>query len=269
MTARDFTTISPSAKSLLVTRSATELPYARAAADLLFGPAGAETARAELAKERASAFSALHFENRYRSIDEALSIVGATRILEIASGYSFRGLATAERDDVYYMDTELPDVVAVKQALVARLNPGPLAGELRLLPLDALDRGAFEAIVRAIPEGPFAIVQEGLLMYLDSTEKRRLAETIRGILVARSGHWICADIYVRSPVEERFARGERARAFLAAHHVDENKFENWASAETFFVESGFAIERRLVPSMGDIPRGKNQHARETWVVAAR
>ena len=107
-------------------------------------------------------------------------------------------------------------------------------------------------------------------MYLDAGEKRRLAATICSTLAARGGHWICADIYVRSEHDGRIVRSERARAFLAAHRVEENKFTDWAAAEAFFTDSDFVIERRLVPGWpGLAVSGTGQHARETWLLRPR
>ena len=44
--------------------------------------------------------------------------------------------------------------------------------------------------------------------------------------------------------------------------VEENKFESWEAAERFFTESGFRVERRLVPPCE--PRA----VRQSWVLVA-
>ncbi|NVB78503.1 MAG: hypothetical protein HOV81_08935 [Kofleriaceae bacterium] len=260
MTARDYSTISPSAQSLLAMRAQTSLPYARRAAEIVFG---VDTLEAELARLRAKEDSQarlFHFTERYRSLDTLLDESGATRIVELGSGLSCRGLALAERKPVTYVDTDLPAMAATKRQLVDALAVAPLAGELRIRDLDALNVEAFRAIVDDLPPGPFAIVNEGLLMYLDGDEKQRLAATIREILIRRGGVWITADIYLRTPRDPR-TQDERLRRFLEAHRVDENKFESLAAAETYFDTCGFAITRRLARSDDAI--------RESWVVSPR
>jgi O-methyltransferase involved in polyketide biosynthesis len=256
---RDFSTISPSAHSLLVMRAQTGLPFARRAAELLLGTDGVAAGTARLSAIAGAELRVRHFEERYRSIDALLAEEGAARVLEIAGGLSFRGLALAQRHAVTYVDTDLPAMIESKTRLVAALDAGPLVGELRLRALDALDPEGFRAAVAELPPGSIAIVNEGLLMYLDPGEKRRLAASIREALVARGGVWITADIYLRGPPDPRIGQDDRLRDFLAAHRVEEQKFESRAAAEAFFAEAGFAIRHRRARS--------DDATRESWVVA--
>lgn len=241
-------------------RAQTTLPYARRAAEVVFGAGALEAGLARLREKPNAQARLFHFAQRYRSLDALLEESGATRIVELGAGLSCRGLALAERKPVTYVDTDLPAMTATKRQLVDALAVAPLAGELRIRDLDALDAGAFRTIVDELPPGPFAIVNEGLLVYLDHEEKHRLAATIREILVRRGGVWITADIYLRTP-RDPGEQDERLRRFLEAHHVDENKFESRAAAEAFFDSCGFTIARRLA-------RGEDA-IRESWVVSPR
>ena len=257
MTNRDYASISQSAKWLALTRATTTIPFAREAAILLFGEALVREAEATVA--RLSEHRLAHFEHRYRSIDEALEIVGLRSIVEIGAGLSFRCLAMSQSPGIHYLDTDLPEMMAVKSDLVARLNHPPLRGTLRLEPLDALAPGALAGAVRQMPAGPVAIVNEGLLMYLDAAEKARLAATIRDILQERNGsRWITADCYVRDG-ERPTAGDPEVERFIAEHRVEEQKFASWESAERFFATQGFAIDRRLKPI-------EARHIRETWIL---
>jgi O-methyltransferase involved in polyketide biosynthesis len=245
-----------------VTKSQTGIPFAREAADLLFGAEGAALAREEAAKAPMAELMRLHFEDRYRSIDEVLSRGGLTRVIELAAGLSFRGLSFASRTDVIYVDTDLPEIVALKTELVRRLHPAPLKGVLRIEPLDALDGNAFGGLVDSLPPGPLAIVNEGLLVYFDEDEKAKLASNVLRALRLRSGVWITADIYVRNSAFSSLPRDPRTRRFLEEHRVEENKFASWDEAAAFFERSGFEIQSRLSHSA-------NRRARETWVLGAR
>ncbi|HEX5061688.1 MAG TPA: class I SAM-dependent methyltransferase [Kofleriaceae bacterium] len=259
MEPRDFSTIGPSARMLLVMRAQSDLPFARQSAELLLGAERVAQDIARLAELAGSALRLRHFVARYRSIDTLLAESGAIRVLELGGGLSLRGLAWAERNAGTYLDTDLPDMVRTKQQLMDALAVGPLVGELRLAALNALDADAFRASVATLPAGPIAIVNEGLLMYLDDAEKQQLATNIRDALSARGGVWITADIYVQGERSARIERSEREREFLAAHRVEENKFASLTAAESFFTGAGFTIVRRL-PS--DVTR-------ESWVVEAR
>jgi O-methyltransferase involved in polyketide biosynthesis len=258
-TPRDYASISPSARSLLLVKATTSLPFARAAAEALWGPDELEAAAREAAATPGAAGRRRHFELRARSVDAAIDLLGASRILEIAAGLSFRGLAlAAARADVAYVDTDLPEMSRTKASLARELHPGPLAGTLRIEPLDALDAGAFRAAVRAFPPGPVAVVEEGLLMYLDEEEKRHLAASVHEALLERGGAWVTADIYVRSSIEP--VRDERTKQFLEQHRVEEKKFADFPSAEAFFGREGFHVLHRLVPDEDPWP------VRQTWIV---
>jgi O-methyltransferase involved in polyketide biosynthesis len=255
---RDFSTISPSARWLLMIKAHTTLPFARQAAELVFGADAVAAAAAELtgdADERRR-----HFELRARSLDTALDEVAAQRVLELAAGFSFRGLDRAMRSDVTYLDTDLPEVAATKAELVAALAPAALPGTLRVQALDALDRAAVEAAVAMLPPGPIAVVHEGLLMYLDPVEKAQLAATIHGCLRARGGVWITADVYVRRDTNP--VRNPVVAQFLIDHNVEQNKFADWAAADAFFTGQGFAIARKVAAP------GDSWRARETWTMTA-
>ena len=97
---RNFNTISPSAKSLLLMKGYTNIPFARQAAELIVFP-----------KKYIPDFSnndmtfwarVVHFENRYRSIDQSLADLSVKNILELSSGFSFRGLETTRQEGFYY-----------------------------------------------------------------------------------------------------------------------------------------------------------------------
>jgi O-methyltransferase involved in polyketide biosynthesis len=258
---RDFSTISPSAKSLLLVKAQTTLPYARQAADLLFGADAVEAARRETDANPGARGRRAHFEKRARGLDEALAGLGATQVLELAAGLSMRGLAMVAAGDIVYLDTDLPAIAVIKAELVAKLHPGPTRGTLCVKALDALDAPAFQAAVGALPHGPIAVVHEGLLMYLNDAEKARLAANVRTALRARGGAWLTADVYVRN--EAPVYREERTREFLEKHRVDEQKFASFDAAEAFFRGEGFEVARKLVPKEDPWP------VRQTWVLEAR
>jgi O-methyltransferase involved in polyketide biosynthesis len=254
---RDFTTISPSARNILMVRSQTGLPYAREAAVRLYGETEVNKVADDIAANPDAYKRMRHFDIRARSIDQALAARGATCVLELAGGLSFRGLALCQRGDVTYVDTDLPDMIATKRELVAALCPSVPPG-YRLEALDATDATAMTALVDSLPAGPLTIVNEGLLVYLGEAEKTALCATILGVLRARGGAWVTADIYVRT--EQTMYRDAATREFLAKHDVDANKFADYAAAEAFFTARGFAIVHRA-PSSRD-----PNHPRETWVL---
>ncbi len=246
-TPRDYSDISPSAKALILLKGHTDIPYAQATAELISLP---ETYKPDLtSKDFSMWIRTIHFEVRYKSINHLLDGLSVKNILELSSGFSFRGLDTIQHDNVYYIDTDLPDLIETKQAFVAKLQKDTLPkGKLEVLALNALEEDSFEKTVHHFPEGPIAIVNEGLLMYLELNEKRKLCKIIRGVLKERGGYWITADIYIKTAgTRTEIKMDDELNNFLKQQRVDEKMFESFEDAETFFKSEGFVVDKEAEP----------------------
>lgn len=246
---KDYNSISPSAKSLLLLKGYTNIPYAKETAALM---QGSEVFGLNFDdKDFWFWIRVMHFESRYWSIDQLLKQTDSKNILELSSGYSLRGLALCEKDDnIHYIDTDLPEVVATKQKMMEQLGLGKnLKGDFELLPLNAMDATAFGAAVSRFEEGALTIVNEGLLMYLNVEEKKRLCQTIRSVLKQRGGYWVTADVYVKRSNDMRatLPQSKSEATFFEQHQIEENKFDNYEAAKQFFEEQGFELVKEAVP----------------------
>jgi hypothetical protein len=281
-----FDSISPSAKSLLLTKALTTIPFAKEAIELIWSEDSPQFAQ-EKVFSMEFILKIIHFETRYWSIDEALSEIGVKNILEFSSGYSFRGLSLCKNPEVYYIDTDLPQLLEKKKILVQELAKNYCSypiNNLILQELNVLDENAFTEIIHLFPPGPVAIVNEGLLVYLDDGQKRKLCTIIHKILRERGGYWITADIYLKKDEQSALTIDifdEKGKEFLAKHNVKENKFESFESAEFFFANCGFVIHKKIEVSptqvssrklLSKIPRSKlvelkgRKKTRETWIL---
>ena len=176
---KDFSSVSPSAWLLLQMKAETTIPYAREAVKWLPPPEKV----IPLSKEKDLMYWArvLHFEERYQSISMLLADIKPHNILELSSGFSFRGLDMTEKNNhLQYIDTDLPGVVTVKKTVVDKLCPSRNSqSDYELMPLNVLDTQAFKNTAERFNDGPVTIVNEGLLMYLNRTEKENLCRQIR------------------------------------------------------------------------------------------
>lgn len=268
-------TISPSAYALLMMKSHTSIPYAREAAALAAAAQTATDLSGDIDMDPIDYWMrVMHFESRYWSINQLLEDLTATNILEISSGFSFRGLDLSHKKPVFYIDTDLPNIIAGKQRLIDALSApgspapatspapmGPRPGHYELQPLNALDPAAFEAIINKFPPGPLTIINEGLMVYLDPAEKAQLCTNIRKALVLPpgrprpsalgaspvSGRWITADIYIKRADDDAGMRSAAWRQWSDEHRLEEKKFTSFQEAETFFHSMGFEIEKEATP----------------------
>ena len=242
---RNFNTISPSAKSLLLMKGYTNIPFARQTAELINYP---EKYNPDFAKKDMTFWARImHFENRYWSIDQLLKDLAIKNILELSSGFSFRGLETPKQKGFHYIDTDLPDIIKMKVDFIPTLKNEiiNILGTLELLPLNALDDEQFHEIVNRFPVGEIVIVNEGLLMYLDTKEKEKLCSIIHKILMERGGYWITADIYKKKQHEKlNLKKNKEKNDFFEQHKIEDNKFDSFEDAEAFFRRMGFEIEKK-------------------------
>ena len=74
---------------------------------------------------------------------------------------------------MHYIDTDLPEVTALKKSMIATLHAdSDIKGMYEPLALNALDGAAFNDMIGRFGSGPVTIVNEGLLMYLNTEEKK-------------------------------------------------------------------------------------------------
>lgn len=282
----DFDSISPSAKSLLLTKALTTIPFAKEAAGLICGEDSIIHMRERLTS-LGFLMRLIHFEKRYWSIDEGLNILGIKNILELSSGFSFRGLGMCKDHEICYLDTDLPQIIENKKTLVQKLTKqfcNYPVDNLLLKVLNALDEDAFTECITHFPDDSLVIVNEGLLVYFDEGQKRKLCSIVHNLLGKKEGYWITADIYIRKEMQNDIPNDfydEQGKKVLTDHQVEENKFESFKAAEDFFKSYGFDIYKKIEPSRAQISSIKllekipriqlrdikgRKKIRETWIL---
>jgi O-methyltransferase involved in polyketide biosynthesis len=222
----------------------TSIPFAREVAELLVYP----DKYVPDFKRRDFTFwaSTTGLENRYWSIDQLLNDLTINNILELSSGYSFRGLDYIRRKNVHYIDTDLPNVMDVKKEFYGSLIKEGVntKGKLELLPLNALDEENFRERIGRFPEGDVAIVNEGFLTYLDTQEKVKLCSIIHKILMEKGGYWITADIGLKNKEQKLGLKyNDEIKEFNEQQDTEGKSFESFEEAEIFFKDMGFVIDK--------------------------
>lgn len=250
---RNYSSISPSARSLLLMKGYTNIPFAKQTAALMRGPEAFDLSFDE--QDFGFWIRVMHFESRYWSIDQLLKQVSNTNILELSSGYSLRGLEMCMREAVHYIDSDLPEVMATKKQLIEQLNLGEdLKGRFEMAPLNAMDAAAFKEVTGRFAKGPVTVVNEGLLMYLNKEEKKHLCGSIRELLQERGGCWITADVYIKrtEDMQRAITQSKREAAFFQEHRIEENKFESYEEARVFFEEQGLKVLKEAEPNFKEL-----------------
>lgn len=246
----DLEQISITAKLSAYYRQFSDIAFASEVAALI----GAEDAYAKLARDHGLDRDQLTpyapmFEARYKSVSELIRKSGASQVLEVACGYSTRGLdLTLTRSGALrYVETDLPGVITAKQELLDEIRrrhhiaPSP---RHHVTVADALDLGQLRGAARALdPRQPLLVLCEGLMGYLTRAETERVATSIRALLGDHGGgSWIVPDFTFVTELRNLPPERLRLRAAVTGitqRQLDASAFEDHADLVSFFGGIGF------------------------------
>ena len=192
------------------------------------------------------------FELRYRSVTAAMRALGATQVLEQASGVSLRGLEMTRDPAITSVETDLPGLTEEKAALIADLRREhelPDHGNLHVVAANALDAGELAAAADCLrPGAPTAIVTEGLLLYLSREEMETVARNVRDLLGRFPGAWITPDFPIRADVGNVSERQRRFRDIIAGateRRMYDNAFADTDELARFLADLGLTAETAM------------------------
>jgi len=244
----DAARISVTAKVSAYYRKFSDIAFAAEVAALI----GADEAFAEIARDHGLepdklTFYAPMFEARYKSITQIIRTSGASQVLELACGYSLRGLDLTRDGSLLYVETDLPDVVATKLELLDELRrrhelaPSP---SHVVTPADALDGDQLRRAAAVFDRArPLMVLCEGLIGYLTRAETSRLAENVR-MLIDRGGWWVVPDFAFKTEVQNLPPERIRLREAITGvtqRQLDASAFEDADDLTTFLRGVGFDV----------------------------
>jgi O-methyltransferase involved in polyketide biosynthesis len=252
--------ISITAKLSAYYRQFSDIAFASEVAALV----GAEDAYAKLARDHGLDRDQLTtyapmFEARYKSVSELIRKSGASQIVELACGYSMRGLDLTRSGTLHYVETDLPGVISTKQELLDEIRrrhhiaPSP---QHHVTVADALDVEQLRIAARGLdPRQPLLVLCEGLMGYLTRAETERVATNIRALLGDhRGGSWIVPDFTfvaeIRNLPPERL-RLRTAVTGITQRQLDASAFEDHDDLVSFF--GGIGFDTRVSSQIDETP----------------
>ncbi len=244
--------IGVTAKLAAYYRKFSDIAFAEEVAMLI----GADEAFAEIVRDHGLepdklTFYAPMFEARYKSVTQLIRRCGASQVLELACGYSLRGLDLTRDGSLCYVETDLRDVVEAKVELLEELrrrhglSPSP---SHVVAVADALDLEQLRAAAAVFDRArPLLVLCEGLVGYLTKEEARRLAENVRALIDGPAGGWwIVPDFAFKAEIgnlpPERL-RLREAITGVTQRQLDASAFDDGADLEAFLGRAGFDVQR--------------------------
>jgi len=187
---------------------------------------------------------AVELEARSKLIDKLLTSTGATQVLELASGFSSRGLIFSQKPNTQYVELDLPDLTAVKQKVINNILPIP--NNLHIVGGNALRSNDFKKASDYFDiNKQVVIVNEGLLRYLNFDEKAIVATNIRKILEEFGGVWISGDGATknfRNSQNKNMPSLNTTLMSTTRRNNIGNAFESQEHFREFFDKLGFTLE---------------------------
>lgn len=182
-------------------------------------------------------------EARYKLTNKLLDNSGIKQVLEIAAGYSSRGLIYSQKR-YNYVEMDLENVSQNKRSIIQAIEKN-IPESLNIVSGNALRCDDYVKCNEYFEKDkPVAVINEGLLRYLTFDEKRIVAENIYSFLKEHDGVWITCDVMPKKFVQTQ----EKA---LPKFNINLNKmtsrnnlndrFENIEHIKDFFGKIGFEV----------------------------
>lgn len=201
-------------------------------------------------------------EARYKSIAELIRRTKVEQVLELASGFSMRGLAMAQDSGLIYVDTDLPEITGEKRLLVSLLKDKhalDAVANYHVESANALVFDEIESVSRIFNASkPIAVVSEGLIPYLVREEQDVLATNVNRLLSQfAGGYWITPD-FTTKQIADGDMDSERKRFREAVNSstdrpLHKGAFESEEAIEDFINSHGFSFEHwfqtKLIPPL--------------------
>jgi len=244
-----FEKVIPTARMVAYRRTFTDIPYSLEIFEKLeeirkrnnYEDIPSDLKKPELAPQ---------FEARHKLLDKLIYQTHSDQILELAAGFSSRGLSMSRENNFNYVEFELPTVIQEKRQIIKEIAEEEgfeVSNSLHFESGNVLNFKSFEKAVKYFDTSkPLVITNEGLLRYLTKDEKIKVAQNIHKILKEFGGVWITSDISLRKifSKENKVMNNHVEKiSKLTGKDIFSNRFETEEEAKNFFENLGFSIER--------------------------
>ncbi len=232
---KDYEEISPTAIVTSYPRIFTDIPYEKEIYNWLENHCNEEvTLNKMLAPE---------IEARYKLTNKLLNKSNVNQVLELASGYSSRGLIYSKKG-YNYVELDLENVTKNKKEILYSIEKN-IPDNLNIISGNALKNDDFKKIESYFKTNePIAVINEGLLRYLTFDEKRQVAQNIYDLLSKYDGIWITCDVTPKkfmNSQDKALPDFNKNLASITSRNNLNDRFEDENHIRKFFGAVGFEL----------------------------
>lgn len=182
-------------------------------------------------------------EARYKLINKLLDNSGIKQVLELAAGYSSRGLIYSSKG-YNYVEMDLEKVSNNKINIIKTIEKN-IPKSLNIINGNALrSMDYFKCDEYFEKNKPVAVINEGLLRYLTFDEKRIVAENVYSFLKKYGGIWITCDVTPKKFIqtqEKALPNFNKNLNNVTSRNNLNDRFENIEHIKEFFGDIGFEV----------------------------
>ena len=227
-----FESISPTAILTSYPRIFTDIPYEKEIYEWLSKNCDDEV--------KLNKLLAPEIEARYKLTDKIMEQLNISQVLELAAGYSSRGLIYS-KNGYKYVEMDLEEVSNNKKRLINELFK--MNDNLKIVSGNALNYDDYVKCDKYFDSNKeLAIINEGLLRYLTFEEKRIVGENIYKLLKKHGGVWITCDVTPKRFIQKQDEQNPNLNSDIntvTSRNNLSDRFEDENHIRKFFREIGF------------------------------
>ncbi len=182
-------------------------------------------------------------EARYKLINKLLNKYGIKQVLELAAGYSSRGLIYSKKE-YNYVELDLKSVSKNKKEMLQSIEKN-IPKSLNIISGNALKKDDFKKLESYFKtDEQIAVINEGLLRYLTFDEKRQVAQNIYELLSKYGGIWITSDVTPKKFIESQnnaLQNFNKNVSSITSRNNLNDRFEDVNHIKKFFGNIGFEL----------------------------
>lgn len=232
---KNYEEISPTAIVTSYPRIFTDIPYEKEIYNWLSSNVHQDV---KLTKELAP-----EIEARYKLVSKLLDKTKITQVLELAAGYTSRGLNYSKKGYTY-IEMDLEKVSNNKKRALSSLKT-EIPKNLKLLAGNVLkEADVLKCEEHFIEDEPVAVINEGLLRYLTFAEKAEVAKNIHKVLEKHGGVWITSDVTPKKFITSQNAAlkdfNKNLNTITSRNNLDD-RFDDIEHVKRFYNDLGFEV----------------------------
>lgn len=232
---KDYEEISSTAIVTSYPRTFTDIPYEKEIYEWLSSHCKEEvTFNKMLAPE---------IEARYKLINKLLDKSNIKQVLELAAGYSSRGLIYSSKG-YNYIEMDLEKVSNNKINIIKSIKKN-IPESLKIISGNALRCLDYLKCDNYFEnDKPVAVINEGLLRYLTFDEKKIIAENVYSFLKKYDGIWITCDVTPKKFIQTQnkaLPDFNKKLNDVTSRNNSSYRFENIEHVKQFFGDVGFEL----------------------------